>query len=475
LGIDYEPRGPQAEGIKHLTTKSFCGLFWDPGRGKTITTLMAFQILKDAGLAHRLLITASRNICEDVWPEEIDKFNDLDLTYSVMTGSESRRMEAWDMEADVYMINYENLHWFNDNFGKMIENEMFDMFVVDESSKFRNGKIRSRRRKSKKKGKDGKLIKVKRKSAFKAIVSMVPKFKRRVILTGTPIPKGYLNLWPQMYIVDQGRSLGQTMTGYRNAYFSPQGFKGYNWVLRDGADREIEEAISDRVHRAERDNSVPIEFFDLTIRLPPTSRDAYWELEQEFITEWEGKTLIAANAAVATSKLRQAANGAIYYNRVKDWTVIHDRKAEALAELMRELQGSSLLIAYEFAHDYEMMLKHGLKIPQYKGSRADKKALKNQWDSGELPALAGQIESLSHGLNFQYGGYNVLYYGLTFNLDSYEQFYQRVWRDGQEYQVNAYHLVAEDTIDDVMMKVLEDRSWTQKSLLRRLKERYPIQ
>lgn len=474
MGIDYEPRGPQADGIKHLTTKSFTALFWDPGRGKTITTLMAFQILKDAGLAHRMLVTASRNICEDVWPEEIDKFNDLDLRYSVMTGNESRRMEAWNMDADVYMINYENLWWFNDNFGRHIESEVFDMFVVDESSKFRNGKIRSRRRKSKKKGKDGKLIRVTRKSAFKAVVNMVPKFKRRVILTGTPIPKGYLNLWPQLYIVDQGRSLGQTMTGYRNRYFSPHGYKGYNWSIREGADREIEKAISERVHRAERDNSTPIEFFDLTIKLPQKSREAYDELEREFIAEWEGKTLLAANAAVATSKLRQAANGAIYYNREKDWTMIHDRKVEALAELLRELQGQPLLIAYEFAHDYEMMLKHGLDVPRYKGSRAEKKELKTAWDRGELPALAGQIESLSHGLNFQYGGYNVLYYGLTFNLDSYEQFYQRVWRDGQKHQVNAYHLVAEDTIDDVMMKVLDDRSWTQWSLLRRLKERYSI-
>jgi len=468
VGIDYEPRGPQAEGIKHLTQKAFCGLFWDPGRGKTITTLMAFQILKDAGLARRLLITASRNICEDVWPEEIEKFNDLNLSYSCMTGSQGRRLDAWNMDADVYMVNYENLWWFKESFGKQLKAEGFDMFVVDESSKFRNGKVKSRRRKSK----TGK--KVQRRSAFKAVIGMVPSFKRRVILTGTPIPKGYLNLWPQMYIVDQGRCLGQTMTGYRNKYFSPCGYKGYNWEIRDGAEVEIQEAISDRIHRAERDNSTPIEFFDLSVKAPPEAREAYRELEREFITEWQGKTLIAANAAVATSKLRQAANGAVYYNREKEWTIIHDRKAEALAELIRELQGSPLLIAYEFGHDYEMMLKHGLKIPQYKGSRADKKALKNQWDNGDLPALAGQIDSMSHGLNFQYGGYNVLYYGMTFNLDAYEQFYQRVWRDGQEYQVNAYHLVMEDSVDDVMLDVLDGRSWTQKALLKALKKKYHI-
>jgi len=145
--------------------------------------------------------------------------------------------------------------------------------------------------------------------------------------------------------------------------------------------------------------------------------------------------------------------------------------------LIAELQGSPLLIAYEFGHDYEMMqryLPRGLQIPRYKGTREFKKDLKKAWNAKEIPALAGQIDSMSHGLNMQYGGYNVLYYGLTFNLDAYEQFYQRVWRDGQEYQVNAYHLVAEDTVDDVMLKVLYGRSWTQKSLLNALKARYDI-
>ena len=466
MGIIYEPRGPQHEGIQHITTKSFCGLFWDPGRGKTITVLQAFQILRDAGLVKSMLVTASRNIVEDVWPEEMEKFDDLDLTYACMTGSHGRRMDAWDLKADVYLINYENLFWLYETFGKQLPG--MDMFVVDESSKFRNGRVRRKRSKKTKK---------KRKSAFAAVYQMLPHFKRRVILTGTPIPKSYLNLWPQMYIVDQGRSLGSTVTGFRNKYFNPQGYKGYDWVLRDGADVEIQEAISHRIHRAERDNSTPIEFFDLTVKLPPDSRAVYDEIEREFIAEWKGKTLIAANAAVATSKLRQAANGAIYYDRHKNWEEVHSRKAEALAELLRELQGSPLLVAYEFEHDYEMMLRHlpaKMDVPRYKGNRGFKKELKKAWDAGDLPLLAGQIESMSHGLNMQYGGYNLLYYGLTFNLDAYEQFYQRVWRDGQLYQVNAYHLVAEDTVDNVMLDVLDGRSLNQRALLKALKRRYKL-
>lgn len=466
--IVFSPRGPQIEGIKHVVSKSFCGLFWDPGRGKTITILEAFQILKEEGMVNKLLVTASVNICEDVWPEELEKFTDLDLTYSVMTGGEGRRLEAWNLDADVYMVNYENLWWLNEHFGKDLPRQGLDMFVVDESSNFRNGKVRRRRKKTKKKGR------VLQRNAFSAIVKMIPKFKRRVILTGTPIPRGYLNLWPQMYIVDQGRSLGSTISGYRNKYFNPAGYKGYDWVIRDGAEIEIQGAIKDRIHRAERDNSVPIEFFDLSIKLPPKARDAYWDLEKEFITEWKGKTLIAANAAVATAKLRQAANGAIYYDRKKNWVELHDRKVEALHELIDELQGQPLLIGFEFTHDYEMFLKHKLRIPLYKGSRAEKKELKQDWDAGRLPTLCGQISSLSHGLNFQYGGRNVLAYGLTFNLDDYEQFYQRVWRDGQTEGVIMYNLVAEDTVDDVMSEVLDGRSRTQRELLKALKRRYKI-
>lgn len=467
-GEVFSPRGPQFEGIQWMVKKSFAGLFWDPGRGKTITTLEAFQILRDEGLARRMLVTASVNISEDVWPSEIEKFDDLDLSYSVMTGNERRRLSAWEMDADVYIINYENLWWFNENYGKTLRDEHVDMFVVDESSKFRNGRVRRRRKKTKS---GAKRL---QKNAFSAICKMIPKFKRRYILTGTPIPKSYLNLWPQMYIVDQGECLGSTVTGFRNTYFNPAGYKGYDWVLREGADEEIKRAISPRIHRAERDNSVPIEFFDLSVRLPDKARDAYDEFEREFITEWKGKTLIAANAAVATAKLRQAANGAIYHDRHKNWTVIHERKVQALGELIDELQGQPLLIASEFEHDIDMMHRAGLKIPRYKGSRKHKADLKKDWDAGKLPALVGQIQSLSHGLNMQYGGRNVLYYGLTFDLDVYEQFYQRVWRDGQKHSVIAYHLVAEDTVDDVMLEVLDSRSRTQRDLLSALKRRYDL-
>jgi hypothetical protein len=460
--MNYEPRGPQLEGISRLVEKAFAGLFWDPGRGKTITVLQAYKILRDEGLVRNMLVTASTNIVDDVWPHEIEKFDDLDVSYSLMRGDGNKRIEGWNMDADVYLINYENLYWMMETFGTR---PGFDMLVVDESSKFRNGRLRRRRKKKSKRP---------TRNAFAALLKMLPGFKRRYILTGTPIPKGYLNLWPQMYIVDQGESLGTTITGFKNNYFIPSGYKGYDHVLRPGAEVEIQNAIAPRIHRAERDNKVPIEFFDLTVRLPMKARRVYDDLEREFIAEWKGKTLLAANAAVATSKLRQAANGAIYHDRKKNWLPLHERKVTALADLMDELQGQPLLIGFEFEHDYNMMRKFGLKIPRYVGSRAAKADLKKDWDEGRLPGLCGQISSLSHGMNFQYGGKNVLAYGLTFDLDDYEQFYQRVWRDGQEEGVIMYNLVAEDTVDDVMLEVLAGRSRNQRALLNALKRRYHL-
>jgi len=461
MGTIFTPRGPQLKGIQWLVKHSYAGLFWDPGRGKTITILQAYKILRDAGLVRNMLVVGSTNIVDGVWPREIEKFDDLDLTYSLIRGSEGKRLDAWDLDADVYLTNPENLHWLFSTFGKDLG---LDMLTIDESSKFRNGKVRRRRKKS------GQKVK----SAFGALMKFIPFFKRRYILTGTPIPKGYLNLWPQAYIMDRGESLGYTLTAYRNNYFNPCGWKGKEWVIREGADKQIIKALSGRIHRAERDNKVPIEFFDLEVELSPDEREVYGDLEKEFIAEWKGKTLLAANAAVATQKLRQAANGAIYYDRKHNWTMLHARKAEALIELVAELQGQPLLIATEFDHDLEMIAKAGLKIPLYKGSKEHKDKLQKEWDAGNLPTMGGHIGSLSHGLNFQYGGCNVLYYGLTFNLDDYEQFYQRVWRDGQTKSVIAYNLVTVDTVDNVMLDVLDGRSRTQQELLKALKRRYEL-
>lgn len=451
----FEPRDQdQIEGIRFMVKHSYGGLFWDPGTGKTPVTLQAFKILRDRGIVERMLVVASINVMNDVWPEQIEKFDDLDLTYSIVHGSAKKREQAFEEDADVYLINYEGVRWLWETYGSR---HGIDMLVIDEASKYRNRGART---------------------LFGVLRKLLKTFKRRYILTGTPAPKSYLNLWPQMYIVDRGETLGTTLGGFRNRFFTPGGFKGYEWKLRDGADEEIQQLIAPRIHRAERKNKVGIKFIDLPVRLPPKAMAAYRELEREFITEWRGKTLLASNAAVATTKLRQAANGAVYHGaapgrkgarKKREFVVLHERKAEALYELADDLneRGQSLLTAYEFSSDYAMMKLAGIEAPSYSEARAGKQRteLKNAWNRGELQHLTGQIGAMSHGLNVQYGGWNGAYYGLLYDLDQYEQFYQRLWRSDQNHEVHMYRLIAEGTIDEVELEVLHSREQQQRGLL----------
>lgn len=451
---DFVPNPDQMEGLKFLLSRSFGALFWDAGTRKTSTILFAYKILRDLGMVKRMMVTSMINVTDDVWPEEIEKWDDLDVTYAMVRGGARRRMEAFDLDADIYLCNMENIEWLFNTYGRRLG---IDMLYVDESSKFRNAKT----------------------DRFRALRKMLPHFKRRYIGTATPTPKGYMNLWSQMFIVDQGVCLGDTKTAYKNKYFLPAGFKGKQFVLRDGAEVEIQRAIRDRVHRVEKHLNVKVEFADRMVELPPAVRLAYRELEEEFITEWQSKTLLAVNAAVATAKLRQAANGAIYYEsgpKKRQWVEMHRAKIEELKKIIKSLRGEPLLIAYEFEHDYQMMLKCGLKIPSYSKAKkgAERTKLKNDWNARKLPYLSGQINSISHGLNAQFGGHNVAYYGLTYDLEAYEQLYQRLWRDGQEHDVTAWRIAAVGTVDETMIDVLHVRDADQRTLLSALLRRFGL-
>lgn len=461
MGEKFVPNQDQFSGLEFVMQNSFGALFWDPGTRKTSTFLMGYKLLRDAGFVNRCLVTSTKNIITDVWPDEIEKWKDLDLTYSMLGGGGARRREeAFNMEADIYLINNQNLEWLVSTFGARTHGVFggralpgIDMLVVDDADEgFRR-----------------------RNSYWKSLKKTLHGFKRRYLGTGTPMPHGYDDLWPLMYIVDQGRALGDTSTVYHNRYFTPCGFMGRDWTLRDGADQEIQQAIGHLVHRVEKHLNVTVEWEDIWVDLPPKARAAYDEIEEEFITEWRGKTLIAANSAVATGKLRQAANGAIYHDREGNWVELHRTKIDALKALIKRLDGEPLLVGYEFGHDYEMMLKHGLKIPSYTAVGGKKRtALKDEWNRGRIPVLSGQIDGMSHGLNAQKGGHHLAYYGLTYNLARFVQFFQRLWRDGQKHDVRAYRIGARKTADEVMMGVLNVRDYNQTSFLTALRRRYGI-
>lgn len=450
----FEPRDQdQLDGLQHLIENSFGGLFWDPGVGKTGVSLMAFKILRDAGFVRRMHVLSSVNIIRDVWPDEIEKFDNFDMTYAMVHGGPKKREAAMELDADVYLMSYQGMPWFRKKYKRR---HGLDMLMVDESDRYRNRGA---------------------KTLFGSLKWMLPSYSRRYILTGTPAPRGYMGLWPQVYIVDQGRTLGERITTYRNRYFTPHGFKGKEWALREGADEEIQRAIASLFHRAEHDLDVDIEFRDLWVRMPPKAMRTYRELEHEFIAEWRGKTLVAANAGVATQKLRQAANGSIYYDRKGSFVVLHDRKIAKLAELSEDLRlrGNPLLTAYSFKHDYEAMKRVGLDIPSYSIAKGSQRSeLKRAWNDGELDGLSGNYTSLSHGLNLQFGGWNLGCFGVPWSLNDYEQFYKRLWRSGQEHNVRVYRMLTEGTIDEVMIETLEKYGNDQQALLRGVKEHYGV-
>ncbi len=453
MGEKFVPNEDQLSGIKFGMQKSYGAYFWDPGTRKTSTILFVYKLLRDMGFVKRMLVLSTLNIVNDVWPAEMERWDDLDLTYAPLVGGASKRRRGLELDADIYLLNNESLESFYNEYGKF-KAFPFDMLYVDESSKFRN------------RGTD----------RFRALRKMLIKFKRRYIGTGTPIPKDYLNLFAQMYIVDLGETLGPTIGGYKLKFFEPGGFKGKEWKLRDGAEEEIWQAVSSRVHRVEKQLDVTMTFEDIMVDLPTAARRAYEELEQEFITEWRGKTITAMNAAVASGKLRQAANGAVYYTRERDWVKLHTAKCEALKKLIKELKGKPLLVAYEYDHDYEMLQRFGVKFPSYSEASmgAERTALKKRWDRGELTVLGGQINALSHGLNAQHGGCHLAYYGMNFDLEAVTQFYQRLWRDGQPHNVTGYRIMARNTVDEVMLGVLHGRDATQAKFLSALKRRYDL-
>lgn len=448
----FVPNENQYAGLSFGMQNSFGAYFWDPGTRKTSTFLMLYNLLRDAGYVNRMLVTSTKNIVTDVWPDEIEKWKDLDLTYAMLAGGgERRRRNAFDLDADVYLINNTNIPWLVDTYGVRTKGVFggraipgIDMLVVDDADE-------GYRR---------------RNTYFKALKKALHGFKRRYLGTGTPMPHGYEDLWPLMYLVDRGRALGDNITAYHIRYFLPGGYEGKVWSIREGADIEIQTAIEHLVHRVEKDLDVVMHWDDRWVDLPPKARAAYDELEEEFITEWRGRTLLAANSAVATGKLRQAANGAIYHDREGNWVELHREKVNALKQILHELDGEPLLVAYEFEHDYEMLVKHGLKFPSYSRAKGPARtALKDAWNRRELPCLTGQIQAMSHGLNAQSGGHHLAYYGLTYDLAKFVQFFQRLWRDGQKHDVVGYRIGARNTADEVMMGVLNTRDRGQKDFL----------
>lgn len=454
---DWIPHAYQKRAVRFLLKYANAGLFLDPGLGKTSIALKAFDTLLKEGLAKRMLVIAPLRPVYEVWPVQIDQWNQFKhLRWSILHGHE----KDYDIEsdADIFVMNPDGLPWLIKN--RILRVIQPDILNIDESSKFRHPKTRR----------------------FKLLKPYLEIFQRRWILTGSPTPKSYMDLFGQIYILDLGNALGQFITHFRATYFLPTGYMGHDYRLQPGAEKAIQRAIKPLVLRLDADDyvSVPKEIPDVRrITLPPNARDVYDRLETEMFAELDRKHVVTAvNAAVASMKCCQVASGGVYVDRPlvdgdKKKRIakhIHHAKTEALEELIDELQGVPLLLGFEFDHDLERILSILPKnTPYIKGGMNPK--LVNQiiqaWNQNRITVLPCNVASVSHGLNLQEGQcQHVAFYTIPWNFDDYDQFIRRVRRQGNQHNhVIVHHFVARDTVDEVKLRDKRSKAHTQKTLL----------
>lgn len=438
--MKFMPHDYQKYAIEYIKSHPITALFLDMGLGKTVTTLTAIRdLMYDAFEVKGVLVVAPLRVARDTWPDELRKWNHLkELTCSVVVGTVAERRRALQQDADIYIVNRENLAWLYEN-----SRLDFDMVVLDELSSFKNHQSKR----------------------FRAMKAMRPKVKRIVGLTGTPTGNGLMDLWAEFRILDMGERLGRYISQYRNLYFKPDKRNGmvvYSYKPLPGAEEAIYHQISDITMSMKATDYLEMpELVSVAkeVRLSETEKKRYDELKKSLVLELPGGEVTSANAASLTLKLSQMANGAIYTDD-KNVVNIHDRKLEALEDLVESANGKSVLVAYWFKHDKdrirERMEARELKEPQ---DFAD-------WNAGKIPVALIHPASAGHGLNLQKGGSILIWFGLTWSLELYQQTNARLWRQGQaDKTVIIQHIVAKDTIDERILNVLKHKDGTQAALI----------
>lgn len=442
--MKYEPHPYQEYATRRIIETPKVGLFLDMGLGKTVSTLTAVEeLIHDRFAVRKCLVIAPLRVAKMTWTDEAAKWDHLHLRISRVLGSESERERALAVDADVYTINRENVPWLVKRYGKRWP---FDMVVVDESSSFKNHQAKR----------------------FRALRQVLGLIDRLVLLTGTPSPRSLMDLWAQLYLLDQGERLGKTVGAYRAAYFRPgrhNGYVVYDWIPRDGADTAIYQQIGDIcVSMTARDwLTLPERVTNrVEVELPPAARRTYDQLLRDFVAEIDGGEVTAANAAVLTGKLLQVANGAVY-DEDGGMREVHRAKLDALAEI-REECNEPMIVFYWYKHDAERLQK-AFPDARFLETEADLAA----WNRGEIPVLLLHPASAGHGLNLQEGGHVIVWYGLTWSLELYQQANARLYRQGQTKPVIVHHLVAKNTMDGRVLDALAGKSIGQDALIAAVK------
>ena len=446
----YKPYHYQAYATQWIIDRKKSALFLEMGMGKSVSTLTAIlELMYDYFDVAKVLVIAPLRVASTTWEEEVEKWDHLnELRISKVLGSEKQRVAALYKKADVYIINRENVTWLVEHFDS---DWPFDMVVIDELSSFKSSKAQR----------------------FKSLKKVRPFIKRLVGLTGAPAPNGLIDLWPQIYLLDGGERLGKTVTGYREKYFLPDKRNQmivYTWKLKEGAEDTIYEKLSDICVSMKANDYLELpERMDniISVELSKKVKEQYDRLEKELILSIEETDVLAGSAAVLANKLLQVANGAVY-DEDGEVKHIHDEKLKALDELMEFASGKPVLVFYGYQHDKDRLLKHLKKLkPRLLESDQDIK----DWNQGKVQVLLAHPASAGHGLNLQTGGNIIIWFGLTWSLELYQQANARLWRQGQKQTVVIHHIIAKDTIDERVMKALEDKDVSQAALIEAVKAR----
>ena len=444
----------QVRGISHIIENECAALFLDCGMGKSATTLTAIKELIDGCVISNVLIIAPKRVAEVTWKDEIANWEHLKgLTISVIAGTANQRRMAMQADADIYTVSRDNIVWLVQEYGGM--RLPYDMIVIDELTSFKNHASKR----------------------FKAL-RKVRKFIHRVVgLTGTPSPNGLIDLWAQMYLIDEGKRLGKSIGRYRDEFFTAGSRNGdiiYTYVPKAPAE-ETEQKISARIS----DICLSMEACDYLkmpdkvmiydyVELPPKAMEAYRTFEREQVLELinSGEPLTAATAAALGNKLQQMAGGQVYDSDRKVIDV-HDEKIEKLKEIVEASNGEPVLVAYAFKHEQARIME---ALKEFKPRKLETARDIADWNEGKAPLMVAHPASVGHGINIQKGGHILVWFGNTWSLELYLQFNARLYRQGQMKPVMIHHIVTKGTVDEKIIRSLGGKKDTQDGLMNCIKE-----
>mgnify|MGYP002616808201 FL=1 len=445
--MQYNPHEYQTYATNFILEHPVAAVLLEMGLGKSVITLTAiYELMLNRFEIEKVLVIAPLRVARDTWPAEIEKWEHLKgLTYSVAIGTEAERIAALKRPAHLYLINRENVDWLITKSHLPFD---YDMVVIDELSSFKSYAAKR----------------------FKSLLKVRPRVKRMVGLTGTPSGNGLMDLWAEFRVLDMGQRLGRDITHYRNNFFVPDKRNQqmiFSYKPRAGAEDAIYRLISDITISMKSADFLKMPeciINEVSVALSEKEWSVYQALQEDMVVDLKDEEIDAVNAAALSGKLLQMANGAVY-NEEKEVIRIHDRKLDALEDLIEGANGKPVLVAYWYNHDLQR-IKERFSVREIKTSQDIK-----DWNNGEIPVAVIHPASAGHGLNIQFGGSTIIWFGLTWSLELYQQTNARLWRQGQNNTVVIHHIIAKDTIDEDVMKALRKKEKIQSALIDSVKAR----